>query len=73
MSNSSIISDNLRYSLQRLHKLIRIEVFDVIKSLGYNEDEYELCLYPDVSLERIDGQPVDELLIKGIADRLRGE
>ena len=61
----------LRNSISSVFQAIQFEVFSIIEFFGHTKSEYIINSYP-LSIERVDGKPVSELLIGCIKRRLRG-
>jgi len=59
----------LRNSMASVFQSIQYEVFSIIDFLGYTRDEYVLNPYP-LTIERVDGSPVSEILLGCIRSRL---
>jgi hypothetical protein len=64
------IKTNLTNSLTELFKCISNEIKDVLDDLEEPTSEYLISLYP-FSIERIDGNPVPEKVLKGIQEKMK--
>jgi len=69
LSNELEYKPTLRNSIAGVFQSIQYEVFSIIDFLGYTREEYVLNPYP-LTIERVDGSPVSEILLGCIKSRL---
>jgi hypothetical protein len=69
LSNELEYKPTLRNSIASVSQAIQMEVFDIIDFLGYSRKEFILTSYP-VTISRVDGKPVSDILINCIRSRL---
>lgn len=61
----------LRQSIVSVFHAIQYEVFSIIDFLGYSKNDFVLNPYP-LTLQRVDGRPVSDILLGCIRSRLGG-
>jgi len=71
LNNEFEYRPTLRHSIISVFRAIQYEVFGIIEFLGYTKSDYVLNPYP-LTIQRVDGHPVSEILLGCIRSRLGG-
>lgn len=69
LNNELEYKPTLRHSIASVFQAIQQEVFSIIDFLGYAREDYVLSPYP-LTIERVDGSPVSDILLGCIRSRL---
>lgn len=69
LKNELEYKQSLRHPILAVFGVIQNEILDIIDFLGYNHKDYKINMYP-LTIERVDGTPVSEILLGCIRSRL---
>ncbi|MCK9567865.1 hypothetical protein M0R72_02795 [Candidatus Pacearchaeota archaeon] len=71
LNNEFEYKPTLRQSIASVFQAIKYEVYSIIEFLGYTKEDYVLNPYP-LTIQRVDGLPVSQILLGCIRSRLGG-